>query len=119
MKKIFQSDVAIHLAPHPIGDTVDDLGTVLRRIDMDPERALAERKVDDPDDLARDFRGVGVGGLEAGKTLQRLVGNAGIGTGFIFGDPRLVGRLAGVVPLVKAPGTMIVVSMPHSASSVE
>ena len=29
VKKIFQSDVAIHFAAHAIGDTVDDLGTVL------------------------------------------------------------------------------------------
>jgi hypothetical protein len=53
--KLFQTNVAIHLAPHAIGNTVDDLRTVLRRIDVDPERALAERKVDDPDDLPRDF----------------------------------------------------------------
>jgi hypothetical protein len=85
VKKIFQSDVAIHFAAYAIGDTVDDLGAVLRRIDVDPERALAKGKIDDPDDLARDFRGIGVGGLEAGKTLQRLVGNAGIGTGFAPG----------------------------------
>ena len=73
------------------------------------ERALAERKIDDPDDLACDFRGSAFDGLEAGKTLQRLVGNAGIGTGFIFGDVRLVVRLAGVRKvvgaLVKAPAS--------------
>src|SRR6202035_958963 len=51
VKKIFQSDIAIHLAPHPIGDAVDDLRAVLRRIDVNPERALAERKIDDPYDL--------------------------------------------------------------------
>ena len=104
MEKVFQTNVAIHLAPHAIGDTVDDLRAVLRRIDVNPERALAKRKIDNADDLACDFRGVGVGGFQAGKTLQRLGGNAGIGTGFVFGDPRLV---------------RLVVSMPHSASSVE
>jgi hypothetical protein len=90
VKKIFQIDVAIHLAAHAIGDTVDDLRAVLRRIDVNPERALAKWKIDNADDLACDFRGVGVGGFQAGKTLQRLGGNAGIGTGFVFGDPRLV-----------------------------
>jgi hypothetical protein len=96
VEKVFQTDVAIHLAPHPIGDIVDDLRTVLRWIDVDPERALAERQIDDPDNLSGDFGRVRVDGLKCGKTFQRLGGNAGIGTGFVFGDPRLIRRLAGV-----------------------
>jgi hypothetical protein len=66
VKKIFQSDIAIHLAPHAIGDAIDDLRAVPRRIYMDPERALAERKIDDPYDLPGDFRGIGIDGLETG-----------------------------------------------------
>ena len=102
MKQVFQIDVAIHLAAHAIGDCIDDLRAVLRRIDVDPERALAERKIDDAGDLACNFRGIGVGGLEAGKTLQRFFRNAGIRTGFIFGDPRLIRRLAGMSKMVGA-----------------
>src|ERR1700692_4906707 len=49
VKKIFESNVAIHLAPHPIGDTVDDLRPILRRVNVDPEGALAKGKIDDPD----------------------------------------------------------------------
>jgi hypothetical protein len=46
---------------------------------MNPKRALAERNIHDTDDLSRDFRRISVGGLQTGKALQRLIGNAGIG----------------------------------------
>jgi len=61
-------------------------------------------RFDNADDLACNFRGIGVGGLEAGKTLQRFFRNAGIRTGFIFGDPRLIRRLAGMSEMVGALG---------------
>jgi hypothetical protein len=67
VEKVFQTNVAIHLAPHAIGNAVDDLRAVLRRIDVNPERSLAKRKIDNADDLACDFRGVGIGGFQAGK----------------------------------------------------
>ena len=50
--------------------------------------ALAERKIDNANDLACDVRGIGVGGLEAGETLQRFFRYSGIGTGFVFGYSR-------------------------------
>ena len=53
---------------------------------------------------ACDFGWVGIGGFEAGETLQRLVGDAGIGTGFVFGGPRRVRRLAGMGEVVGALG---------------
>ena len=85
MEQVFQADVAIHLAAHAIADRVDDLRVVLRRNDVD---ALAERKIDNANDLACDVRGIGVGGLEAGETLQRFFRYSGIGTGFVFGYSR-------------------------------
>jgi hypothetical protein len=47
--------------------------------------ALAERKIDNANDLACDVRGIGVGGLEAGETLQRFFRYSGI---FVFGYSR-------------------------------
>jgi hypothetical protein len=90
---------------------------------MDPEWPLAERHVHHPDDRARHFGRIGVGRFEAGETLQRLVGDAGIGAvsysaaqAVSAGTPL---RAKWLVPLVKAPGTMIVFSIPHRANSVE
>jgi hypothetical protein len=52
-KQDLQIDVAIHLAAYPVSDGVDQLRSVLRRIDMDAKRAFAERRVDHPDDHPR------------------------------------------------------------------
>ena len=71
---------------------------------MDPEWPLAERHVDDAHDLAGDFRRIGVGGLKASEALKRPVGDPGVGAGFVFRDPVLVGGSAGVGEMVGALG---------------
>jgi Caspase domain len=93
-QQILEADIAIDLAAHAVGHDVDDLSAVLRRINVGAERPLAERRIHDPDDPAGDFGRVGVGGLQSGKTFQRLLGNPGIGACFVFRHARLVGRLA-------------------------
>ena len=95
-KQDLQIDVAIHLAAHPISDGVNHFRSVLRRIDMDAKRAFAERRADHPDDRPSHFGRVGIGGFEAREPLQRLLGDAGIGAGFIFGGARGVRRSAGM-----------------------
>jgi hypothetical protein len=62
-QKIRHADSPIHLTAHAIGDRVDDLGAILWRIDINAERALAEREINHPDDLACHFGGIGVGRL--------------------------------------------------------
>jgi hypothetical protein len=39
-----------HLVAKAIEDREADIGAVIARIDMHPQRPLAERRVDDPDD---------------------------------------------------------------------
>ena len=59
-QQVVQADVAEHLPAHTVGHAVDDLGAVLRRVDVDPEGTLAEGGVDDPHDGARHLVGVSV-----------------------------------------------------------
>lgn len=79
MEQFLQSDIAVQFAPHAVGHAIDDLGTILRGIDMDPERTPSEGGVHHTNDFACDFGRISIGGLEAGQALQRLVGNTGIG----------------------------------------
>lgn len=41
-QQIFKPDAAEHLGAGTVGDAVDDLGAVLRRVDVDAERPCAE-----------------------------------------------------------------------------
>src|SRR3979490_432991 len=50
LQQILDADAPEQFGADTVGDAVDDLGAILRRIDMDAERSLAERHVDDPDD---------------------------------------------------------------------
>src|ERR1700719_4665827 len=67
VKQVFQADIAVHLTPHAVGDAVDDFRAILRWIDMDPERSIAEGQVYDPHDLPCHFCRIGVGWLQAGQ----------------------------------------------------
>ena len=42
-----------HLSPHPVDDSEGDFSPVLRRIDMNTERAFAERRIHDLHDRIR------------------------------------------------------------------
>ena len=120
-EQIFDTDAAEHFRADTVGDAVDNFGAVLRRIDVRAERPLAEGHADHADDRFGDGPCIGVGGLKRGETLQRLIRQARIRPLIILraralsaGEPEWAKWL---VPLVKAPGTMIEVSMPQRASS--
>jgi hypothetical protein len=49
-KQIIESNAAEHFGSDAIGDTVDNLRAVLRRIDVRAKRPLAMGHADDPDD---------------------------------------------------------------------
>ncbi len=111
-----------HLAAKAIEDREADVGAVLARIDIHAKRPLAERRVDDPDDGIGHGRGVRVGRHYGRNGILHLLTETGI-------RPRLISAMrassAGrpewakwLVPPVKAPGTMIEVSMPQRLSSL-
>ena len=111
-----------HLAAKAIEDREADTGAVLGRIDMHPKRPLAERRVDDPDDGIGHGTGVRVGRHYGRERLLYLLTETGIRPRLIFGHARLVGGPTGMGEVVgapvKAPGTMIEVSIPHRLSSL-
>ena len=69
-QKIRKTDISEQLSSYPIGNAVDDLAAVLRRIDVNPKGPLAKWGVDDLDNRFRDQANVGVGGLERRDTFQ-------------------------------------------------
>src|SRR5262249_34970984 len=71
-EEVREPDAAQHLGPDAIGDHVDDLGSVLRGVDVNAEWAFAEWGVDDLDDGFGDFVDVGVGGHDSGEALHDL-----------------------------------------------
>jgi hypothetical protein len=50
LQDVSEADPPQQLGAHPVGDTIDNFGAVLRRVDVDPQGTLAEGHVDHPDD---------------------------------------------------------------------
>src|ERR1700730_7736960 len=90
-QQIVETDAAEHFGPDAICNAVDDLRTVLRRIDMGAERTGAERSRDDIDDGNGNRCRIRVGGFEGSQALQRLIGYPGVRTVVIFSDARRIG----------------------------
>jgi hypothetical protein len=61
MEQIGEADPAQQFAADAIRHTIDDLGAVLGRVDMDAKRPLAERHVHDLRDRLGDLAGVRIG----------------------------------------------------------
>jgi hypothetical protein len=101
-QEVRKTDAAIHLAAHPIGDAVHHFGSVLGRIDMNTEGALAKGSIDDSNDLTRDLDRIGVGWLETRKTFECLIRDTGVGARFILSDTGLVGGCTGVRKVIRA-----------------
>src|ERR1700679_1138517 len=71
---------------------------------MNPERSFAERHINYPYDLTRHSARIGVCRFKAGKTLERLLGDAGIRASLIFRRALLVRWLAGMGEVVRTFG---------------
>ena len=104
LQEVRQANIAEHFGPDTVGDAVDDLGAILRRVDMDAERPGAEGPVDDIDDGCGNGGRIGVGRLQGGEALQRLFRNALVGTVIVFGGTDLVSRRTGMSEMVGAFG---------------
>src|ERR1700719_4684652 len=63
-QKILKADISEQLSSYPIGNAVDDLAAILRRIDVNPKRPPAKWGLDDLNDRFRDPADVGVSGLK-------------------------------------------------------
>jgi hypothetical protein len=73
-KQVLQADAPEQLCPDPVGHTIDDLRTVLRRVDMGTEWPFAERYVDDPNDRLGNRTDIGVGRFERREPFQACSG---------------------------------------------
>jgi hypothetical protein len=74
-----------HLGAHAVDDGERDLGAVLRRIDVDAERALAERRVNDTDDCFGDLTGIGVRRNDSGKGFLDFLAITFVRPRFVLG----------------------------------
>jgi hypothetical protein len=71
-EEIAETDAPEKLGANPIGDDIDHLTAVLRRVDVRAERACAEGHVHDLDDGIRDGHDVRVGRYGRGEALLDL-----------------------------------------------
>jgi hypothetical protein len=121
MKQVGKPDPVQHLVAHAIDDAKGDFRAILRGIDMNAERTLAERRIDDPDDRIGHRGRISFRRHDRRERFLDLLAKPGIGTRFIFRDARQIGRRTRMREMigapVKAPGTMIEVSMPQRTSS--
>jgi hypothetical protein len=82
-----------HFCADAVRDSKANIGSILRRVDMDPERPFAEGRIHYLDDYFSDRRSVGIGRHDGTEWAKWLV------------------------PAVNAPGTMMEVSIPHRVNS--
>src|SRR5580704_6394926 len=66
---ILESYPAQQLGADTIGYTIDDLSAILRRIDVDPERTLAERHIHDFHNRVRHRGWIRIRRFESGEAL--------------------------------------------------
>jgi hypothetical protein len=110
-----------HLGANAIEHCEADIGAILRGIDVNAKRSLSELGVDNIHDRLGDGAGVGIGRDDGRKCLLDLLAEAVYGpASYLAARPASAGRLALAkwsVPDVKAPGTIVEVSMPRRDSS--
>ena len=75
-EQVAQADAVQHFRAEPVEHGEADIGAVLARIDMDPERPHAERRVDEVDDGVGDAADVGILRNDRGEGLLNLVAEA-------------------------------------------
>lgn len=98
LQQVSQADVAEHFRSDAVGDAVDELGAILRRVDVDTKRQGAEGLVDDIDDGGGNGGRIGIGRLkDSGRgggcaPLRRFLGSdhAAIGAQDLAVDPGAV-----------------------------
>jgi hypothetical protein len=95
-KQVGQTDAMQHLVADAVHDSERNVGPVLGRINMHPERTLAEWRLDNLGD--RLSHGAGIGALrhDLSEGLLDLLAEIRIRTGIVFGDAGGVRRLAGM-----------------------
>src|SRR5438105_14819799 len=103
-EQIAEADPPEELSANPIRYGIHDLATVLRRIDVHAEWACAEGHVDHLDDGVGHRADIRVRRHRSGEALLDVRGEAGIGAGVVFRDPRSVLRGAGVLEVIGSRG---------------
>ena len=93
-----------HLRPHPVNDTERGLGPVLRRIDVDPEWAFAEGRVNGFNDGFRHRTRIRVGWNDGSKGFLDFLPIIPVRPRLILGCALRVGRRAGMREVVGAAG---------------
>ena len=94
LQKVAQADTVQHLGANAIEHGKADIGAVLRGIDVNAERPLSKRGVDDVHDGLGNGAGVGIGRNDRRKGLLDLLAKAAIRPRFVFRGPPGVGRSA-------------------------
>jgi hypothetical protein len=71
-EQVLDADAVVELGADPVGDRGDDFASVPAGVDVGAKRALCGGQVDDPCDLGRDVRCVGLGWDQCGEPLAEF-----------------------------------------------
>src|SRR5580692_9479280 len=95
-QQVRQADVAVHFTTDTISYSVDNLGAILRWIDMHTEWALTERHVYHVNDGFGDIGHIGVSRCGSSKPLHDVVAKMRVRAVVVLGLTRFVRRRARV-----------------------
>src|SRR5258708_35049121 len=84
-----------------VGNTVDDLGSVVSRIDMNAEGTCAEGHIDDVDDSLCHIQYIGVRCRSQREAFYDLLSQIGCRSRFILLPPHLILRLPRVGAVIR------------------
>ena len=104
IQQIRHADAMQHLSPEPIENREADVGAVLGRIEVNPERALAKRGVDHADERVGNHGYIGVRRHDGVEGLLNPGSEIRIGSRFVLVEHCLVARRAGIGKVVGTTG---------------
>src|ERR1700730_18138416 len=90
-----------HFCADTVHDSKANIGSILGRVDMDPERPFAEGRIHHLDDCFSDRRSIGVWRKNANEWFQYFLAKTLSGTRFVFSDagfirgPARMGKVVG------------------------
>jgi hypothetical protein len=100
-EQIRKAEVVVHFGPHAICDSIDNLGAILRGIDMNPEWTLSEGQIDDLHDGPGDVGYIRVCRRSCRKAFHDVLSEVGTGSIVIFSLTCLVRGHACVCEVIR------------------
>src|ERR1700728_3719770 len=103
-QQIRQTNVAVHFGANTICYSVYDLRTILRGINVHPERTFTEGQIHHTDDRFGDIGHISIGRRGSSEPLHDVVTEMGVRAVVVLGLTRLVCWCTGMREVIRAGG---------------